>query len=102
GVRPLGRGGAFIAGADDLHATWLNPAGLADAGSSAMPDLTMDIYSADFARTTDVVDASGAVRPITFPTVTAHGTPIPIPLIGGCYAVRENKEVNSARSRDRA
>src|ERR1700691_3535901 len=27
GVRPLGRGGAFVAGADDLGAIWYNPAG---------------------------------------------------------------------------
>ena len=33
GVRPLGRGGAFIAGADDLGAIAYNPAGLYDAGA---------------------------------------------------------------------
>ena len=33
GVRPLGRGGAFIAGADDQHAVWYNPAGLMSAGN---------------------------------------------------------------------
>ena len=31
GVRPLGRGGAFVAGADDLGAIWYNPAGIVDA-----------------------------------------------------------------------
>ena len=31
GVSPLGRGGAFVAGADDLGAIAYNPAGLADA-----------------------------------------------------------------------
>src|SRR4051812_5873341 len=29
GVRPSARGGAFVAGADDLGAFWFNPAGLA-------------------------------------------------------------------------
>ena len=38
GVRPLGRGGAFVAGADDFNATWYNPAGLADAGTSFLLD----------------------------------------------------------------
>lgn len=32
GVRSVGRGGAFVAGADDLGVVWSNPAGLADAG----------------------------------------------------------------------
>ncbi len=32
GVRPLARGGAFTAGADDLGAIWYNPAGVYDAG----------------------------------------------------------------------
>ena len=39
GVRPLGRGGAFVAGADDLGAIWYNPAGLADAGTTLFIDL---------------------------------------------------------------
>ena len=29
GVRPTGRAGAFVAGADDASALWFNPAGLA-------------------------------------------------------------------------
>jgi hypothetical protein len=29
GARPLGRGGAFVAGADDLNAIYYNPAGVA-------------------------------------------------------------------------
>lgn len=32
GVRPTARGGAFVAGADDLHSLWFNPAGLANLG----------------------------------------------------------------------
>src|SRR5205814_4654165 len=38
GVRPLARGGAFVAGADDLGAVWYNPAGLADAGTTLFAD----------------------------------------------------------------
>src|SRR5436189_193072 len=38
GVRPLGRGGAFVAGADDLGAIAFNPAGLADAKSGLLLD----------------------------------------------------------------
>jgi long-chain fatty acid transport protein len=39
GVRPMGRAGAFVAGADDLGALWYNPAGLADTGGTVMLDL---------------------------------------------------------------
>ncbi len=35
GVRPMGRGGAFVAGVDDLHAVWYNPAGLASLAGEA-------------------------------------------------------------------
>ena len=38
GVRPMGRAGAFVAGADDLGAIWYNPAGIADAGTSILFD----------------------------------------------------------------
>src|SRR5262245_59449459 len=40
GVRPLGRGGAHVAGADDFGAIWYNPAGLADAGTSILADFS--------------------------------------------------------------
>ena len=40
GVRPMGRAGAFVAGADDLGALWYNPAGLADAGTSLLGDFS--------------------------------------------------------------
>ena len=98
GTRPIGRGGAFIAGADDLHATWLNPAGLADAKTSAMVDFTAYVYSADFTRQSNVTDSSGAVRTVEFPTVTGKGAPVPIPLLGGSYAFGENKEYTAAIS----
>jgi len=35
GVRPMGRGAAFVAGVDDLHAVWYNPAGLASLAGEA-------------------------------------------------------------------
>ncbi|HEX4513004.1 MAG TPA: hypothetical protein VH054_05690, partial [Polyangiaceae bacterium] len=38
GVRPLARGGAFVAGADDLGAMWYNPAGLVDAQGTFLAD----------------------------------------------------------------
>ena len=38
GVRPMGRAGAYVAGADDLGSIWYNPAGIADAGTSILVD----------------------------------------------------------------
>lgn len=98
GTRPLGRGGAFVAGADDLHATWFNPAGLADAGTSVMLDLTAYVYSASFTRQSNVTDSSGAVRTLSFPTVTGHGAPVPIPLLGASYAFGDKKQFTAAVS----
>src|SRR5580765_2469829 len=40
GVRPMGRAGAFVAGADDLGAIWYNPAGIADCGTSFLADFS--------------------------------------------------------------
>ena len=57
GVRPLGRGGAFVAGADDLGAMWYNPAGLADAGSSVLVDFAWLNFSSEYRRKTQVTDA---------------------------------------------
>lgn len=50
GVRPLARGGAFIAGADDLGAIWHNPAGIYDAGSQILVDASWLHFTADYTR----------------------------------------------------
>ncbi|HZF50385.1 MAG TPA: outer membrane protein transport protein [Polyangiaceae bacterium] len=50
GVRPLGRGGAFIAGADDPGAIAYNPAGLFDAGGQALIDGSWVNFSSDYTR----------------------------------------------------
>src|SRR5579863_6584919 len=65
GVRPLGRGGAFVAGADDLNATWYNPAGLADAGTSILFDGAWLHFTSSFTRQTNVV-SNGTVMTDTF------------------------------------
>src|SRR5207248_1905741 len=54
GVRPLGRGGAYVAGAEDVGAIWYNPAGLADAGSSIMADFSWLHFTSDYTRRTQV------------------------------------------------
>lgn len=67
----MGRGGAFVAGADDPGALWYNPAGLAYAGNQLMVDATMTMLSGDFTR----IDGGGNV----LPTVSTSGAPLPIP-----------------------
>jgi long-chain fatty acid transport protein len=89
GVRPLGRGGAFVAGADDLHSVWYNPAGLADAGDSFLLDLSWLNYNASFTRQTQVVDAGGTRRTFEYPTVDGSTPILPIPTIGGTYQFRK-------------
>jgi long-chain fatty acid transport protein len=87
GVRPLGRGGAFVAGADDFNATWYNPAGLADAGSSFLLDSSWLNFSSTFARQTNVPSAGGTVYTDSFPTVSGSTKFLPVPTIGGTLAV---------------
>ncbi|MEO7112329.1 MAG: outer membrane protein transport protein [Polyangiaceae bacterium] len=98
GVRPLGRGGAFVAGADDIGSTWYNPAGLADAGTSLLADFSWLNFSAEFTRQTNVTDSSGAIHTYTFPTVNGSSPVIPIPTLGASYNFGKNKEFTAAFS----
>lgn len=71
GTRPMGRGGAFVAGADDPSSMWYNPAGLAYSGNQLMVDATYTFLSADFTR----IDGGGNV----LPTVSATTAPLAPP-----------------------
>ena len=57
GVRPMGRAGAFVAGCDDLHGIWYNPAGIVDAGTSTLVDFTWVRFSIGYTRRLRIVDA---------------------------------------------
>lgn len=85
GVRPLGRGGAFVAGADDLGAIWYNPAGLADAGTTLLADFSWLNFSSEFRRRTQVTDNAGVVRVFDSPQVKGSTPFLPIPTIAGSY-----------------
>jgi long-chain fatty acid transport protein len=85
GVRPTGRGGAFVAGADDLGAIWYNPAGLADAGNSLMIDLSWLNFTSEYARRTQVTDAANTVHVYDYPQVNGTTPILPIPTLGGTY-----------------
>lgn len=96
GVRPLGRGGAFVAGADDLGAIWYNPAGLADAGSSVLVDFSWLNFSSEYVRRVNVTDAGGTVRTLEFPQVNGSSPFLPIPTIAGSYNFGKDKELTAA------
>jgi long-chain fatty acid transport protein len=95
GVRPLGRGGAFVAGADDLGAVWYNPAGIVDAGTSILVDAAWMNFTSDYTNQTQVV-SNGTVMVAQFPTT--HGTTpfLPIPTIVGGFAFGPDKRIEIA------
>ncbi len=96
GVRPLGRGGAFVAGADDLGSIWYNPAGLADAGTSILFDASWLHFGSDFSRVSNATDANGTVRTYAFPSVRGTTPVLPIPTIGVSYNVPSARELTFA------
>lgn len=78
GVRPLGRGGAFVAGADDQHAAWYNPAGLALAGNGLLLDAAFVNFNNTYTRSA-LPDRTMA--PVGFAAVQGEGAPLPIPTL---------------------
>jgi long-chain fatty acid transport protein len=87
GVRPMGRAGAFVAGADDLGAIWYNPAGIADAGTSVLVDASWLQFSIDYTRTLRVVSADGVVMHPSDPTVHGSSPVLPLPTIAASYVL---------------
>ncbi len=96
GVRPLGRGGAFVAGADDLGAIWYNPAGLSDAGTSLLLDASLVNFKSAFTRRSNVTTAGGAVQTLTFPTVEGDTPALPIPTLAGSMSFGQKNEFTVA------
>lgn len=92
GVRPMGRAGAFVAGADDLGALWYNPAGLADAKTSVLADFSWLRFSSEFTRQLRVVDADNTVRYVSSPTVRGTSPVIPFPTLAASYNFGLRKE----------
>jgi len=95
GVRPLARGGAFAAGANDLHALWYNPAGLFDAGSQFLFDAAWVDYGVDYTRRAIVEQRDPNTNQVvgefeqTFPTVHGTSAAVPIPTLAGSFRLHE-------------
>ncbi|HVY48574.1 MAG TPA: outer membrane protein transport protein [Minicystis sp.] len=96
GVRPAGRGGAFIAGADDLGAIAYNPAGLYDAGSAFLFDASWLHFTSEYTRQAILrqVDPNTgrtvATFEKTFPTVDGASPVLPIPTVA--YSFQPHKQ----------
>ncbi len=78
GVRPLGRGGAFVAGADDAHAFWYNPAGLTEAGNGVLLDASLVLFSNTYTRS---ARPDPSMAPVGFAPVEGNGAPLPLPTL---------------------
>jgi long-chain fatty acid transport protein len=94
GVRPLARGGAFVAGADDLGAIWYNPAGIAEAGTSILVDFSWLHFTSDYTRQTQVTGQTVGV--VTSPQVSGTSPFLPIPTLAASYAFGQHKEFTVA------
>ena len=95
GVRPLGRGGAFIAGGDDLGAVAYNIAGTYDAGAAVFLDAAWVNFSSEFTRQAIVrqVDPNTG-EPVgqylqTYPTVNGTTPFLPIPTLAVSFQPHE-------------
>jgi long-chain fatty acid transport protein len=95
GVRPLARGGAFIAGADDAGAMMYNPAGMFDAGGQVLVDASWVHFTSDYTRQALVqqVDPNTG-KPVgsftqTFPAVQGKTPFLPIPTIAATFQVHK-------------
>ena len=96
GVRPMGRAGAFVAGADDLGAIWYNPAGLADAGDSVLVDASWLQFSVSYSQVLRVVNADNVVTYPTSPTVHGSSPFLPLPTVAWSYVVDRQKRFTIA------
>lgn len=79
GVRPMGRAGAYVAGVDDLHGIWFNPAGIADAGDAVLVDFAWLRFSNTYTRRLRITDADGVIRDVDSPEVRGSSSFLPLP-----------------------
>ena len=81
GTRPLSRGFAFVAGADDPQAIWYNPAGLSWSEQQFLLDATVTFLRASYER----VDGGGNV----LQPVDVDAVPLPIPMLAYSHPIND-------------
>lgn len=91
GVRPMGRGGAFVAGADDLGAVWYNPAGITDASNTLLFDATWLRFSNEYTRELYIRDADNVVKRVPSTTVQGSSPILPLPTMMASYGLLDGK-----------
>jgi long-chain fatty acid transport protein len=93
GVRPLARGGAFVAGADDLGAIYYNPAGIYDAGGQFLVDASWLHFTTDYTRKGIVEQSDPNTGQVvarwtkTYPSVEGVTPVLPLPTLAASYRV---------------
>lgn len=80
GVRPLARGGAFVAGADDANALSYNPAGIGEASTGVWLDMAMSRHASSYTRSLTAEDDS-------YGPVKGREMGLPSPTLGGVVAI---------------
>lgn len=86
GVRPTARGGAFVAGADDLGALWFNPAGLAHLSAGRAHQFLFDISYVTQRVSYQRLDSGFNDRE----EVDSENTGLPIPTLGLSWDVGDS------------
>jgi long-chain fatty acid transport protein len=88
GVRPMGRGGAFVAGADDLGAIFYNPAGIIHAKRQFLLDASWMLFHSEYTREAllrqfdpNTGEPTGQTWKRTYETSEGSAPIIPIPTI---------------------
>lgn len=99
GVRQLGRGGAFVAGADDAGAIAYNPAGIFDAGNQFLFDGSLVLFGSTYTRQALLrqIDPNTGETVATYEQTfdPVHGTApiLPIPTVAGAFQVHPDWSV---------
>ena len=85
----MGRGGAFVAGADDIGAIWYNPAGLADAGTAVLADFTWLAVGVEYSRQLQIADNDGSLQIVESPLIEGSAAFLPLPTLAASYQFDE-------------
>jgi long-chain fatty acid transport protein len=96
GVRPMGRAGAYVAGVDDLHGIWFNPAGIADAGDAVLVDFAWLRFSNTYRRRLLIEDADGVMRNVDSPEIKGSSSFLPLPTFAGSMVLDKEKRWTAA------